>query len=143
MISPGIPQTEPSSYEVEDRTRSILIVDDDADQAFCLARRLEQQGFLTVTAHRGLLALGLAQTERPDLIVLDLQLPDIHGLDVCRDLTDSPLTCDIPVIIVSGVDSSDIVRRARTSGCTYYLRKPYDPNALLGLIELAIDRSRW
>lgn len=142
MISFAAPQTDPASDHVDDRARTILIVDDDADQAQCLAHRLERQGFLTTVAHRGLLALSVAQTDRPDLVLLDLHLPDLDGLEVCRDLSDSPLTSDIPVIMVSGTDRPDIVRRARCSGCVYFLRKPYDPNALLGLVQLAL-RDRW
>ena len=139
MISHAIPEVEDAPLDVAEQSRTILIVDDDADQAFCLARRLESQGFLTVTAHRGLLGLGLAQADRPDLILLDVRLPDIDGLEVCRGLADSPVTCHIPVIIVSGMERNDIVRRARAAGCAFFIRKPYDPNALLTLIQASME----
>ncbi len=55
---------------------------------------------------------------------------------------DNEATCDIPVIVVSGMESPDVIRRSRAAGCYYYLRKPYDPNALLTLIQQAIDEAR-
>ncbi|MCA9175535.1 MAG: response regulator [Planctomycetales bacterium] len=117
---------------------SILIIDDDRDQAFVLAKRLEKLGFATGTAHEGRDGLGRALAEEPDLVVLDLQLPDMSGLDVCREIADSPRTCGLPVIVVSGEDAPDIVRECRAAGSEFFVRKPYDPNVLLVLIEQAI-----
>jgi CheY-like chemotaxis protein len=75
---------------------------------------------------------------------LDLRLPDSDGLTVCQKLVDSPETCGIPVIIVSGMEHPEILRRCRAAGCHFYVRKPYDPNALLVLIRQAIDdTSHW
>jgi CheY-like chemotaxis protein len=82
----------------------------------------------------------LAQNERPDLVILDLRLPDIDGLEVCERLADSPDTCGIPIIILSGMERPDIVRRSRAAGCTFFVRKPYDPNALLALIQHSLDK---
>lgn len=62
-------------------------------------------------------------------------------LRVCQQLVDNPATCDIPVIILSGMQRPDIIRRSRSAGCRYYVRKPYDPNALLVLIDQAIEES--
>ena len=66
------------------------------------------------------------------------------GFDVCQQLADDPQTCSIPVIILSGMERPDIIRRARSSGCQYFVRKPYDPNALLVLIQSAIgEADKW
>jgi two-component system, OmpR family, alkaline phosphatase synthesis response regulator PhoP len=92
-------------------------------------------------AHEGRSGLSLARQRRPDLVLLDLGLPDVHGLEVCEQLVDSPETCGIPIIIVSGLDEPDVVRSARSAGCEYFLRKPYDPNALLTLIQHALRRD--
>ena len=121
---------------------SVLIVDDDAVMVDVLSRRLDRQGFGTLVADSGKLALELARSKRPDCILLDLRLPDVDGFDLCQDLVDSHETNEIPVIIVSGLDQPDIVRRSRAAGCQYYVRKPYDPNALLTLIRQAIDEAR-
>jgi two-component system cell cycle response regulator len=120
----------------------VLIVDDDESLADVLSVRLARQGFGTLIAETGQRALMLARAEKPDCILLDLRLPDIDGFVLCQELVDSAETCGIPVIIVSGLDRPDIIRRCRAAGCYYYVRKPYDPNALLTLVRQAIGESR-
>jgi CheY-like chemotaxis protein len=124
------------------KSHCVLIVDDDAAAADILSIRLNRQGFETTIAENGQLALTLARTERPSVILLDLRLPDIDGFELCQELVDNEETCEIPVIIVSGLERPDVIRRSRAAGCLYYIRKPYDPNALLTLIRQAIDEAR-
>lgn len=124
------------------RRRSVLIIDDDESQSYALSWRLQNLGFETQTADLGRSGLLLAKSSLPDVVLLDLQLPDSDGLDICEQLSDNPVTCGIPVIIVSGSDQQDIVKRARAAGSEYFLRKPYDPNVVLMLVERAIERLR-
>jgi CheY-like chemotaxis protein len=131
----------PQSVGVLPNPRRILIVDDDDAQADVLSMRLAQQGFDAITANSGRTGLTMARTGRPHLVLLDLRLPDVDGLNVCQELNDDPSTCSIPVIILSGMERPDIIRRSRAAGCQYYVRKPYDPNALLLLIQNAIQES--
>jgi CheY-like chemotaxis protein len=119
MIAHVSPETQRGRYSSEDSPRTILIVDRDVDQAFCLSRRLSTQGFITMTADRGLLAMGIAQAETPDLILLDVSLPDRDGLDVCRDLTDSPVTCHIPVIVLGDFAHPGAVRLAARPAASF------------------------
>ena len=136
----------PSLQEQSDtdaRRLTILVVDDDEEQAFCLSSRLERLGYRTEVAHAGRHALATAQLEQPNLVLLDLCLPDINGLEVCAEMADHPETCDVPIILVSGMDSADIVRKSRAAGCRFFIRKPYDPNALLALIEHAMAERNW
>jgi CheY-like chemotaxis protein len=138
MIREAIPQTEALSESCQLRGK-ILLVDDDSDQADALASRLTRLGFETLTEHQGGRAVRRAGSELPDLVLLDLGLPDMDGLDVCRHLVDSPETCGIPVIIVSGREGSDIVRECRSAGSDFFVRKPYDPNVLLTLIQHSLQ----
>jgi len=141
MQQENIPMLEPA--EVTDpQPSTVLIVDDDHDQVEVLRTRLRRQGFRPKGAYCGRTALAAAREERPDLILLDLRLPDIDGFHICSELADHPSTADIPVIILSGMERPDIIRRSRAAGCSYYVRKPYDPNALLILIEQAIQESQ-
>jgi DNA-binding response OmpR family regulator len=119
-----------------------LIVDDDEAATDILSHRLNRQGFETITAENGRMGLTLARTEKPSVILLDLRLPDVDGFELCQELVDDAETCEIPVIIVSGLERPDVIRRSRAAGCHYYVRKPYDPNALLTLIRQAIDEAR-
>jgi len=124
--------------------QKILVVDDDADQVEALCFRLRQQGYAVFNALNGADGFQRARNERPDLVLLDLGLPDQEGLEVCAKLADDPQTCGMPVIVVSGQDRPNIVREARAAGCEFYVRKPFDPNALLTLIQASLDQaSRW
>ncbi len=124
-----------------ERQHSVLIIDDDDSISEVLAYRLSQQGYLTATAGRGELGIAMARDGQPDLILLDLRLPDIDGFSVCRRLDEDPQTSHIPVIILSGMERPDIIRTSRVAGCTFFVRKPYDPNALLILVQQAIRES--
>ena len=139
MVSDTLKEREAADTAV--RRRSILIVDDDEATADVLSLRLGQQGFATTTADTGEAALELARSQPRDLILLDLRLPDVDGLTLCQMLVDDEETAGVPIIIVSGMERPDIVRRCRAAGCHYFVRKPYDPNALLALVERAIDEA--
>jgi len=140
MIQDVLAQLEPAQLGA-DRRNSILIVDDDQVQVEVLSHRLQRQGFSTFEAYEGRSGLEKARSHRPDLVLLDLRLPDLDGFTVCEQLVDSPDTCDIPIIIVSGSDRPDVVRSSRAAGCEFFVRKPYDPNVLLTLIEHALKRG--
>ena len=133
---------EPQSESVVvDRPHSVLIIDDDDTLSDVLSHRLKKQGIRTMAAYSGKAGLAKAKAKTPSLVVLDLGLPDIDGLRVCEQLTDAPETCSVPIIILSGKERPGLVRRCRAAGCHYFLRKPYDPNALLVLIRQAIHEA--
>lgn len=133
------PQVEPV---VVDDSRYILLVDDDTDQTEILAHRLGRVGYRTMAAHTGAECLRIAREQTPDLVVLDVRLPDLSGFEICQQLADEPITCGVPVIMLSGMVRPDIIRTARSVGSQFYVRKPYDPNALLILIKSAIDETK-
>jgi two-component system phosphate regulon response regulator PhoB/two-component system alkaline phosphatase synthesis response regulator PhoP len=133
-------QSQPAPVVV-DRQRRVLIIDDDDTLSDVLCHRLKKQGMRAVAAYSGAAGLAKAKAELPSAIVLDLGLPDADGLSICEQLTDTPETCAIPILILSGTDEPGIVRRCRAAGCHYFLRKPYDPNALLVLIQQAIREA--
>jgi len=124
--------------EQEEEKPCVLLIDDDDVHTDVLSRRLQGQGFSTLSADSGEVGLALAQREQPSVVLLDLNLPDTDGLQVCQALADSIDTCAIPVIIISAVEKPDLLRRCRSAGCHFFIRKPYDPNALLLLIRQAI-----
>ncbi len=143
MFSSILEQPQPEAVVPVSRP-TILIIDDDQPHSEVLSRRLQQQQFETITADSGNLGLAVARSEHPSLVLLDLRLPDTDGFTVCEELADSSDTCSIPVIILSGMEQPDILRRCRAAGCHYFVRKPYDPNALLTLIRQAIrETNGW
>jgi CheY-like chemotaxis protein len=143
MFADILEQSEFSTQEAAIKPL-VLVIDDDEVLCDIMVDRLGRQGFRTITADTGRLGIEKAKSQRPSLIVLDLQLPDIDGLKVCEQLVDCPETCMIPVIILSGSERPDILRSCRAAGSQYYLHKPYDPNVLLVLIRQAIsERNDW
>ncbi|MFV1964493.1 MAG: PleD family two-component system response regulator [Pirellulaceae bacterium] len=140
MTEETVAQLEPAT-ETSQPPRSILVVDDDESQVLPLAHRLQKLGYQVLTAYTAAAALDLAANARPDLALLDICLPDQDGLELCSQLADAPQTCGMPIILLSALDRPDIVRRSRAVGGSYYVRKPYDPNVLLTLIQEALGRT--
>ena len=135
------PQSAPV---VVSRPHTVLIIDDDDTLSDVLSYRLKKQGLHTIAAYSGAAGLARAKAEPPSAIILDLCLPDADGLAICEQLADTPETSSVPVLILSGKEQPGLVRRCRAAGCHYFLRKPYDPNALLVLIRQAIrDTGEW
>jgi DNA-binding response OmpR family regulator len=132
-----VPKVKPQPI-VERKRHSVLIIDDDDTLSEVHSHRLKQQGFTTQAAYSGNSGLTKAKAEPPSAIILDLGLPDADGLTICEQLTDTPETCAVPILILSGKEQPGLVRRCRAAGCHYFLRKPYDPNALLVLVQQAI-----
>ena len=107
--------------EIKERqlNRRILVIEDDRDQADVLAHRFRKLGFVTSMSNDGADGLRKAQTELPDLIIMDAQIPVMDGLEVARRLSDDSKTCCIPVIMLCGMARADIVRESRQAGCNY------------------------
>ncbi len=120
---------------------TVLIIDDDQDQVGVLRYHLSQEGFEVLAAHSGSDGMRLLKAEMPNIVLLDIELPDATGFELCERIADDPETFQIPVIFVSGVERNDVLKRARAAGCAYYVRKPYDPNALLVLIKQTLNEN--
>lgn len=122
---------------------TILLVDDDETIRESLAWRLENLGYRVLTAALGREALRLARQVPLDAVILDICLPDMDGLQICRTLMEDGRTSDLPVIILSALDDRDIVRRCREVGGQFFLAKPFDLNVLVAVLEQAVRDRRW
>jgi DNA-binding response OmpR family regulator len=140
MVDETIAQLEPETADTS-RSWTVLIVDDDESQVAALEYRLQKQGYRVLTAFTGEAARNAALDEPPDVVLLDLRLPDLDGFELCSQLADAPQTCGIPIIILSAMERPDIVRQSRAAGGAYYVRKPYDPNVLLTLIQDSLGQA--
>jgi two-component system alkaline phosphatase synthesis response regulator PhoP len=111
----------------------LLLVDDDVDVATMYAMQLVANGFQVITAHSGAEAIDRAGSEVPDLIYLDLGLPEMHGFDVLRQLRAAPTTAGIPVVILTNFSEPELVERGLELGAQDYLIKAHTPPAVLAL----------
>ena len=117
-----------------DEKRRILFVDDEPGTVMAVQKRLELAGFDVLTAMDGEEALIKARNLRPDLIVLDLQLPKLSGLKVCTMLKQDPLYQQIPIIILTGKEEVVDERACRACGADAYLTKSSGTPALIDRI---------
>lgn len=119
---------------------SILIVEDELEIAELMRFHLQREGFPSSIVQSGRIALSAVETNRPDLILLDLMLPDLDGLEVCRRLKWAPQTRSIPILIVSAKgDEADIVAGIEL-GADDYVTKPFSPKVLLARVKNILRR---
>jgi CheY-like chemotaxis protein len=112
----------------------ILIVDDLADNVFLLQTVLEAEGYEVETALGGYAALEKLQATSPDLILLDVMMPDLDGYEVTRRIRRSQQFANLPIFLISAYDQAD-TERGQAIGATDFLRKPIDFDRLLTLVR--------
>ncbi|MGC2413085.1 MAG: response regulator [Stellaceae bacterium] len=122
-------------------TKRILIVEDNELNMKLLRDVLEAYGYETISTGQGAAALTLAREHRPDLILLDLQLPDISGFEALSRLKDDEETRNIPVVAVTAFAMVGDERKALASGCDGYVSKPILLRDFLDLVERFIGKA--
>src|SRR5258705_12160400 len=119
-------------------SRKILIVDDDRKTVDLLRLYLEKDGYQVLAAHDGRQALDLTRQRRPDLIVLDLMLPNVDGLDVCRILRAESAT---PIIMLTARTTEDDKLLGLDLGADDYITKPFSPRELVACVRAVLRRA--
>ena len=114
--------------------RRVLVVDDNHDLRDYLGMMLETSGHDVQLAGDGVEAVELARTFRPDIVLLDIQMPRLDGCEACRRIRAEEWGKDIAIYAVTGLDLPDDIERARGCGFTAHLFKPVDPIALMQLV---------
>ena len=118
------------------RNQTILIVEDDREVLDLLIRILSSKGFTAMKAERGSQALHIAARIRPDLVILDLNLPDCNGIEILDQLKAIDET--IQVIILTGYGSQEAVRSAMENGAFDFLTKPFEVHELCAVVREAL-----
>jgi two-component system phosphate regulon response regulator PhoB len=120
----------------------ILVVDDEEDLVELVKYNLEREGYGVICVGTGEDALTSAREDTPELIILDLMLPGVDGLDVCKDLKRNEKTRHIPVIMLTAkTEDSDIVSGLEL-GADDYITKPFSPRVLLARVKAALRRKK-
>ena len=115
--------------------KRILVVDDDEPSRTLAARILTRGGFDVDTAENGLQALEKAEAFEFDLIVLDVMMPRMDGYEVCSRLQQNPVTANLPVVMLTALDSLNDVAKATQAGAKWFVTKPFDSKYLLRRIR--------
>jgi DNA-binding response OmpR family regulator len=129
---------KPNDPTINDH-QTVLVIDDDPDIVAALAKVLTSAGYNSICCHDYDGAIESVRKTTPELIISDINLGGQSGLKLCEQVKRDMGMSQIPVIFLSGAQIPDIIRRARESGGTYYLRKPFDPQVLLELV----DKAMW
>jgi DNA-binding response OmpR family regulator len=119
----------------------VLVAEDEVDVAELLRFRLRGSGYLTAVANDGLAALNAAFESRPDLVILDLMMSKLHGLEVCRLLKSSPVTRHIPILILSALSAPADKLTGFGRGADDYLTKPFEVAELLARVDSLLHRN--
>jgi two-component system, cell cycle response regulator DivK len=122
-------------------TQRILVVEDQEDNRMILRDLLEHAGYEVLEAVDGAEGVRLAGAERPDLILMDIQMPSIDGYEATRRIRAQPGLAAIPIIAVTSYALSGDDEKAHAAGCDDYVTKPFSPRALLAKVVEWLDRS--
>lgn len=121
--------------------KKILVIDDLPENVFLLQDRLESEGYEVITAYEGKSGLNKAISEQPDLILLDIMMPDITGLDVCKKLVSNEETAHIPIILVTAKIEAEDIKEGLEAGAFDYIKKPFNRIELLARVKSALKLS--
>ncbi len=120
----------------------ILIVEDDADITEVIEYNLKKEGYRTISASRGEDVLSVTKRQKPDLIILDLMLPGIDGLEVCRNLRKKDSTAQMPIIMLTAKSQEADKVVGLELGADDYMVKPFSPRELIARIKAVLRRSK-
>ena len=120
--------------------KTVLVVEDESFNMKLFTITLNKYGYTVLQAANGFHGYVLAHDERPDLIVMDVRMPKVSGLEVTRSLKDSIYTKDIPVLIATAflIDEAEL----RESGCDAYISKPFRTSKFVGAVDSLLNEER-
>ena len=121
--------------------KRILVIDDDSAVMALTTRALRSRGFQTLTAHNGVVGLEMAKTQLPDLIICDIQMPQLNGFETLAALRQDAATAAIPFIFLTAMADRDQVRQGMGLGADDYLTKPFTAQELIGAVNIRLDKQ--
>ncbi len=120
------------------RLPTVLCIDDDQLILGVCRDALEQRGYRTLVATDGMAGIELAMQARPDLILLDVMMPGMDGFEVCALLRASPNLRDVPIILLTAMNSPDLDRKGIDAGATFTMRKPFSAAVVAETVARAL-----
>ncbi|TQK44074.1 response regulator receiver domain-containing protein [Streptomyces sp. SLBN-118] len=119
----------------------VLIADDDGDIRDLVAFKLTQSGYEVIAVEDGMAALKAARSEPVDVALLDIRMPGMSGLDVCRELRAAPETASLPVILITARSQEGDVETGFAAGADDYIIKPFSPRELSSRVQAVLTRA--
>jgi CheY-like chemotaxis protein len=141
MTPPEVAEQFRHAADPTDRKRQlVLAVEDEHEDWLIYGKLLWYNGFEVIHAETGEEGLALAREHQPDVILADLMLPGMDGIQMCRKLRTEGATREIPVVVLTARTEREFGSRARQAGCAVFLEKPVGPVAVLHVIEDLVGR---
>jgi CheY-like chemotaxis protein len=128
-------------FSMPKRQRTVVIVDDESDTAEMLAEMMRLNGYRVLKTFGGTPAIGLISNQKPDVVILDLMMPDLPGVEVLRFIRRDPRLEKIPVVVVSAKNMPADIRGCLDAGATAYLTKPVTYQDLKTAVESAVKEA--
>ncbi|MDA3859740.1 MAG: response regulator [Melioribacteraceae bacterium] len=121
--------------------KRVLVVDDQKDNVFVLEDRLKREGYDVLKAYDGQTCIDIAEEAAPDIILLDVMMPGMSGFEVCKVLTDSKTTKNIPIILVTALTEAEDLKEGFLAGAFDYVKKPFNRVELIARVKAALRFS--
>ena len=118
--------------------KKILVIDDLPENVFLIQDRLEHEGFEVITAYDGQNGIEKCINEKPDLVLLDVMMPEISGFEVCNHLISNPATSTIPIILVTAKSTAEDTKEGLEAGAFDYIKKPFNRIELIARVNSAL-----
>lgn len=115
--------------------KKILVIEDNEDNLYLIKFILQKNGYDVIESREGNAGVKLAIKEKPDLILMDIQLPDINGLEATKKIRASEINDTIPIIALTSYAMPGDKEKAREAGCSGYIEKPIDPETIIAKIQ--------
>ena len=119
----------------------ILLVEDEPENQLVIGLILKTEGYSVITVDRGEAAVETAERERPDLVLLDVMMPEVNGFEVLARLRNNPNTASTPVILLTALAQERDVERAVEAGVNGFVAKPFEPGELISCVRSALAGS--
>ena len=113
----------------------VLVVDDESFIINLLKNGLTEEGFNVITASNGFDAILAVEEQQPDVVINDIMMPRLTGLEFLRALKNNPATADVPVFLISAMDQADMVQQGLKQGAVDYITKPFKVSEIIGKIR--------
>jgi CheY-like chemotaxis protein len=134
-MDPKKPSSETNRTDDGNRPRTVLVVDDFDDTRLLLRTWFERRGFRVIEAENGVQAIRRAETEAPDLIIMDVQMPQLDGLAATRQIRSVKALGAVPIVAVSAYGADQFRELALAAGCNEYVSTPFEPATLEGIVR--------
>ncbi len=119
----------------------VVVIDDEPFILMMIEDKLKRAGIEVVALNQSITAVEVIRKEMPDLILMDWMMPEISGLEVCRDIKADPELKDIPIFMLSAKGQEEDIKRGVESGVSKYLTKPFSPKALLEVVQEELGKG--